>query len=1779
MAQYNTLNISTMLVQSTPPTGLSIGSSTSDGGTTNYSVPGIISGSSVNLAAPATDPAGYTFSEWTLNGVAQTAGQKSVTFPAPIAWASWGSSGTGDGQFYSPAGIAVSSAGNVYVADTDNNLVQKFTSAGVFVTQWGGSGSGDGQFEYPYGIAVDTKGNVYVADTGNNRIQKFTSGGTYVAQWGGYGSGNGQFEYPYGIALDSAGNNVYVTDADNYRIQKFTSGGTYVAQWGGQGSGNGQFEFPYGIAFDSTGNNVYVTDVSSDLVQKFTSAGVFVTQWGGFGVGSGQLDYPYGIAVDASSNVYVADAGNARIEEFTSGGAYVIQWGGSGSGNGQLDYPEGVAVDSVGNVYVADTDNDRVQVFYPTILAVAQYLANATLAVQSTPVTGLRIGSSTGDGGTTNYTVSSVAYGTSVNLQAPAANPAGYAFSQWEVNGAAQTAGQKSITFTMAEIATAVAQYTPVYALNVQSTPPTGIVITSGTADGGTTSYTVSSVAYGASVNLQAPATDPAGYAFSQWTVNGSAQTAGQKSITFTMIAAATVVAQYTPVYALTVQSTPPTGIVITSGTADGGTTNYTVSSVAYGASANLAAPATDPGGYTFSQWTLNGAAQSPGQKSIAFTMEGAVTAVAHYTPNMGYALSVKSTPPTGLSIGSSTGQRGTTNCTIPGVGYGASVNLAAPATDPAGYAFSQWTVNGAAQSPGQKSITFTMDAAVTAVAHYTANIGYTLSMQSMPPTGLSIGSYTGHCGTTNCAIPGVCNGTSVNVVAPVTDPAAYTFSRWTVNGAAQSPGQKSITFTMDAAVTAVAHYTANTGYTLTVQSMPPVKQVISSSTGQSGTTNYTKIGVAYGASVNVQAPATDPAGYTFSQWTLNGAAQPDGQKSITFTMDAAVTAVAHYTANIGYTLSVQSVPPGKQVITSSTFHGGVTNYTVPGVAYGTTVNVQAPATDPAGYTFSQWTVNGAAQIPGQKSVTFTMDGAVTAVAEYTANVGYALSVQSTPPVKQVISSSTGQNGTTNYTKTGVANGTSVNLQAPAVDPAGFAFSQWTVNGAAQSPGQKSIMFTMDGVVTAVAEYTANVGYALSVKSTPPTGLSIVSSTGQGGTTNYTKADVVNGTNVNLQAPAADPAGYIFSQWTINGAAQSSGQKSVAFTVDGAMTAVAQYTLNGYALTVESTPPTGLAIGSSTGQKGTTNYYLNKSVADGTSVNLQAPATDPAGYTFLQWMVNGAAQTAGQKSITFAMDGDMTALAQYALNGYTLTMQSMPPTGLSIGSSTGHCGTTNCAISGVCDGTSVNVVAPDTDPAGYTFSQWTLNSAAQSAGEKSITFTMDAAVTAVAHYTANASYTLSVQSTPPAKQVISSSTGQTGTTNYTVPGIGYGASVNVQAPATDPAGYTFSQWTLNGAAQPDGQKSITFTMDAAVTAIAHYTANTGHTLSVQSAPPAKQVITSSTFHGGVTNYTVADLAYGTSVNVQAPATDPAGYTFSQWTVNGAAQSPGQRSVTFTMDGAATAVAEYTANVSYTLTVQSTPPAKQVISSSTGQNGTTNYTKAGVGNGTSVNLQAPATDPAGYAFSQWTVNGAAQAPGQKSITFTMDGAMTAVAQYTANVGYTLSVQSTPPATLAISSSTGQNGTTNYTKAGIAYGASVNLQTPATDPAGYTFSQWTVNGAAQTPGQKSVTFAMDGIVTAVAEYTANAAYTLTVQSTPATGLSIGSSTGQHGKTNYTKAGIAYGASVNLQAPATDPTGYAFSQWTVNGAAQSPGQKSVTFTITAATTAVAVYVKHVP
>jgi DNA-binding beta-propeller fold protein YncE len=283
---------------------------------------------------------------------------------APDFLTVWGEYGTGDGQFDFPNGIAVDSAGNVYVADTGNDRIQKFDAIGTYLTQWDGSEGDGGRFSQPKGIAVDSKGNVYVADTSNNRIQKFDADGTHVTHWGEYGVGDGEFSSPMDIAVDGAGN-VYVADTFNNRIQKFDADGTHVTHWGEYGVGDGEFIYPMGIAVDSAGN-VYVADYYNNRIQKFDADGTHVTQWGEYGVGDGEFSYPMGIAVDGAGNVYVADTGNDRIQKFELDGEgeyeYVTKWDGS-DGAGQFSWPMGIAVDGAGNVYVVDTGNYRIQKF------------------------------------------------------------------------------------------------------------------------------------------------------------------------------------------------------------------------------------------------------------------------------------------------------------------------------------------------------------------------------------------------------------------------------------------------------------------------------------------------------------------------------------------------------------------------------------------------------------------------------------------------------------------------------------------------------------------------------------------------------------------------------------------------------------------------------------------------------------------------------------------------------------------------------------------------------------------------------------------------------------------------------------------------------------------------------------------------------------------------------------------------------------------------------------------------------------------------------------------------------------------------------------------------------------------------------------------------------------------------------------------------------------------------------------------------------------------------
>ena len=268
----------------------------------------------------------------------------------------WGSYGQGNGYFQGSEGIAVDAMGNVYVVDSGNSRIQKFSSTGSFIAKWGFSGSKDGQFSSPKDVAVDNAGNVYVADSANQRIQKFTSDGTFITEWGTSGNEDGQFLWAAGITVDSAGN-IYVADTGNNRIQKFSSTGAFITKWGYPGDRDEEFERPVDVAVDSAGN-VYVTDTGNYRIQKFTSSGDLITSWGHRGSEDGLFSNLNGIAVDKADNVFVTDSGNSRIQKFTSTGTFIGSFG-----NDERIDPRWVAVDSSGNVYF--TESNKIQQYSP----------------------------------------------------------------------------------------------------------------------------------------------------------------------------------------------------------------------------------------------------------------------------------------------------------------------------------------------------------------------------------------------------------------------------------------------------------------------------------------------------------------------------------------------------------------------------------------------------------------------------------------------------------------------------------------------------------------------------------------------------------------------------------------------------------------------------------------------------------------------------------------------------------------------------------------------------------------------------------------------------------------------------------------------------------------------------------------------------------------------------------------------------------------------------------------------------------------------------------------------------------------------------------------------------------------------------------------------------------------------------------------------------------------------------------------------------------------------
>ena len=246
----------------------------------------------------------------------------------------FGTPGNADGQFSEPQGIAISGE-DVFVADTGNHRIQRFALNGSHEFSWGTFGNGDLQFKNPAAVAIDAVngegGTVFVADTGNNQIKRFTRNGAFLSAFGRPGADRGEFSGPTGVTTfrdDQGVLRVYVVDAGNDRVQIFDGDENVVGVFGKRGSGQGEFDGPQGVVVAPDGT-VFVTDGGNDRVQHFAANGRFLRAFGSSGNTVGRFVGPHGIAVDRNGNLHVADVGNDRIQTFATSSLFSPASGGN----------------------------------------------------------------------------------------------------------------------------------------------------------------------------------------------------------------------------------------------------------------------------------------------------------------------------------------------------------------------------------------------------------------------------------------------------------------------------------------------------------------------------------------------------------------------------------------------------------------------------------------------------------------------------------------------------------------------------------------------------------------------------------------------------------------------------------------------------------------------------------------------------------------------------------------------------------------------------------------------------------------------------------------------------------------------------------------------------------------------------------------------------------------------------------------------------------------------------------------------------------------------------------------------------------------------------------------------------------------------------------------------------------------------------------------------------------------------------------------------------------
>ena len=311
-------------------------------------------------------------------------------------------------QLSSPNAVALDSKGNIYIADTGNQRVRMISGGTINTIAGNGTAGylGDGaaataaELNSPSGLAFDASGNLYIADTKNNVIRKVTNGNISTVagdntQPPGYGGDGGLANVailsgPTAIAFDSAGN-MYIADNGNSLIRKVDTNNiitTYVGGTGGTNGTSGRLNAPNGIWFDASGA-LYIADSGNQRVAKFAPSGAFTNFAGNLVAGfkgdggpatSAEFSKPVDVTLDAAGNFYVADTNNSRIRKIFADGTITTiagiggaNYGGDGgpATSASLSFPRSIAVSPNGTVYIADTGNSVIRTLVPTFPAIS----------------------------------------------------------------------------------------------------------------------------------------------------------------------------------------------------------------------------------------------------------------------------------------------------------------------------------------------------------------------------------------------------------------------------------------------------------------------------------------------------------------------------------------------------------------------------------------------------------------------------------------------------------------------------------------------------------------------------------------------------------------------------------------------------------------------------------------------------------------------------------------------------------------------------------------------------------------------------------------------------------------------------------------------------------------------------------------------------------------------------------------------------------------------------------------------------------------------------------------------------------------------------------------------------------------------------------------------------------------------------------------------------------------------------------------------------------------